>query len=76
MAFKQAASLEPIGWGMAVEIQAGCKRPQTIQSEAFLANSLIWAPGRGGAQTGEKSTSWKEFKEIATGKMKGWRDWS
>ena len=28
------------------------------------------------AQTGEKATGWSRFKEIAIGKMKGWRDWS
>jgi len=35
---------------------------------------VIWAPGGRGVQTGEKATGWSEFKEIAIGKMKGWRD--
>lgn len=60
---------------MAVEIEAGCKKkPQTILSETFPANPVIWAPGKREAQTGEKATGWSRFKEIAIGKMKGWRD--
>lgn len=55
-------------------LKLAVKRPQTIPSEAFPANPLIWTPGkRGGARTGDKS-SWSEYKAMAAGKMRGRRD--